>query len=1099
MKRNIPFLLLFFLSLLPGRTVLSQELRFFHITAEQGLSEAVVNCIIEDSKGFMWFGTQDGLNRYDGYGMKVFKNNPDNTNSLSNNNIYSLFEDKSGIIWIGSNGGGLDAFNPKTNSFTHYLGTAGDPGSLSNNNVRAIVEDENGILWLGTEGGLNAFDMKTGKFKRYVHKEGDPQSISDDFIWCIEKDKKGNLWVGTQSGGLNYFDRSTSKFKSYVEYDEKGIIKYLNSNKTRALHLTRDGLLWVGSYGGGLGVFNPNTGKYMGFYCQDEKALNSLSDNRITSIVEDENGVLWIGTFYSGLNEFDRLTNTFINHSHNEKNVNGLNNNDIRSLYYDKEGTIWVGTQIGGVNVHFAASSKFKHYKKAESTDNTFKNNTILALMQDRDEVLWIGTNGGGLSSCDRKRNIYTQYPALSTATNNAVLSLYEDSEGILWVGTWGSGLNSYDKKTGKCTVHSGLSRFNNNGTGTILCIIEDKSGLIWIGTYGAGLLSYDKKTNTFSDYTTADGLGNNNIYGLMEDKEGNLWIGTDGGGLAKRDAKSGAFKLYQKSENKTSLSSNSVYCIHQDKAGTIWAGTQNGLNRMDASGNFNAYYERDGLPNNNIYCILEDKQGHFWMSTNKGVCRFDPLADNTDGKAFHSYDESDGLQGIEFNQGAYFQNKTTGEIFLGGVNGFNTFFPEKITGNTHIPPVYITSFKKFGKESVLDTTISDKHRIELSWKDNFFSFEFVGLDFLMPSKNKYSYKLEGVDEDWSPPSTIRYANYTQVEGGEYIFRVRASNSDGVWNETGAVLHITIIPPFWKTKWFYTLCILVTLGGIFAFVRFRTASIKRENRVLEAKVEERTKELAEKNRDITSSIQYAKRIQEAILPPTEEIFKHFPDAFILYKPKDIVSGDFYWFGMKEGKRIIAAVDCTGHGVPGAFMSMIGHNLFNQIVNENGITSPGKILDSLHQGVQSALKQGTSSIDTSDGMDVVVCSYDPVTNELEYAGAYRPLFVINDQNVEKIDADKFPIGGSKFDMGRNFTNHTRKMNKGDTIYMFSDGYADQFGGDKGKKFMVKRFNDLLLSIQDKPMKDQGPLLDQSIEAWKGAYMQVDDILVIGIRF
>ena len=295
------------------------------------------------------------------------------------------------------------------------------------------------------------------------------------------------------------------------------------------------------------------------------------------------------------------------------------------------------------------------------------------------------------------------------------------------------------------------------------------------------------------------------------------------------------------------------------------------------------------------------------------------------------------------------------------------------------------------------------------------------------------------------------------------------------------------------------MCVVFIISCFWGFFKYRTNAIKRENKILEEKVEERTQELAQKNKDITSSIQYAKRIQLAILPPLEQIYKYFPQAFILYKPKDIVSGDFYWFGLKNGKKIIAAVDCTGHGVPGAFMSMIGHNLLNQIISENGITEPDQILNLLHRGVQNALKQGTNIVDTSDGMDLALCTIDEKNSELQFAGAFRPLFIINNGKLEKIEADKYPIGGSQLEAERKFRSNTIKLNKGDTIYMSSDGYADQFGGEKGKKFMVKRYNELLLSVQNKTMQEQAIELEHTIENWRGNYQQVDDILIIGIRF
>jgi ligand-binding sensor domain-containing protein/serine phosphatase RsbU (regulator of sigma subunit) len=1083
----------------------AQELKFAHLSTEEGVSQAVINCITQDSKGFMWFGTQDGLNRYDGYHVTEYRHNPDDSSTISSNFIWSIYEDKQGMMWIGTNGGGLNSYDPRTGKFTRYFSKAKDNSSLSNNVVREIIEDHEGTIWVGTDEGLNALDRNTGKFTRYQSSSKVPGSISNNNVWALAEDQQHRLWVGTRGGGVNLLDKKTGKFKIFEaatelfrngNHDEAKV--HSNSHMIRDLYVDKEGYLWVATDGGGLGIFDTQTEKYLDFLITADQ-YNSLSNNRISAIAEDANGVMWVATLLGGLNEYHKKTGRFIHYKNDEKVPYSLNNNELRCLFIDNQDNVWIGTQGGGVNIYFRANNKFQYYKKNERIKDDLTSDFVMSLMVDKDDLLWIGTNGGGLTTFDRKSTAFSYASDINSKLKNlAILSIFQDREGLIWAGTWGGGAASYNKETRAVKLYPEQDAGLSNGT--VLAMAQDKKGLIWFATYRGGIYALDKSTDKFTNYSTKDGLPSDNIYCLFIDNEGTLWIGTEGGGLCRRDPSTGKFQVYQRSNSPGNISSNTVYCINQDKKGDLWIGTTSGLNRMDIkTGGFTSYYEKDGLPNDNVYAVMFDKDDYIWMTTNKGVSRFNPRAENVDGSAFRNYDSKDGLQGLEFNQGAYCKARS-GEMFIGGLNGFNAFSPEKIKGNTHVPPVYLTSYKRFGKDVAMDTLITDKKYIELSYKDNFFSFEFVALDYVMPGQNKYSYKMEGVDEDWTPATTTRYASYTQLQGGDYVFRVRASNNDGVWNNEGAVLHIRIIPPFWKTNWFYALCVLTVIAAVFGFIKYRTASIKRENKILEAKVEERTRELAEKNRDITSSIQYAQRIQEAILPPLRQIFSHFPDAFILYRPKDIVSGDFYWFGEKNGKKIIAAVDCTGHGVPGAFMSMIGHNLLNQIIIEKGITEPASILNELHHGVQSALKQGSNTVvDTSDGMDVSLCTIDMQKRELQFAGAYRPLFVFNFNDFEKIDGNKFPIGGSQLDHERTFTNHTRFLKKGDTIYMFSDGYADQFGGDNGKKFMVKRFNQLLLSIQDLPMEEQGRILDQAIESWRGSYQQVDDILVMGIRF
>ena len=374
--------------------------------------------------------------------------------------------------------------------------------------------------------------------------------------------------------------------------------------------------------------------------------------------------------------------------------------------------------------------------------------------------------------------------------------------------------------------------------------------------------------------------------------------------------------------------------------------------------------------------------------------------------------------------------------------------------------------------------------------------FEFVALSYKFPEKNKYQYMLVGFDNDWSEPSTERVKEYTNLEGGTYTFKVRACNSDGVWNNEGTTMQLIVTPIFYKTPWFIITTLLSIVLLVYGYIKWSTYQVQQKNKELEIAVEDRTKELADKNRDVTASIEYAKRIQDAILPDKTALFKALPHSFILYKPKDIVSGDFYWYAITPQCTIIAAVDCTGHGVPGAFMSMIGNNLLNQIINENHQYEPATILDQLNEGLRYALKNGRYDAETTDGMDVCICAIRGT--QVTYAGAYRPLFYIENQALKKIDGDKFPIGGSKYIEDKKYTQHELQLSVGDCIYLFSDGYGDQFGGDKGKKFSLKRMQDLFVEIATHPAKLQKMMVENAFIDWKHTNEQVDDVLIIGVK-
>lgn len=1089
MWRNITFI--FFSLIFPFNSFLyCQELKFSRIGAEEGLSQSVVNCVTQDKKGFMWFGTDDGLNRYDGYDVWVVKNINNKENSLSNNGILSLHEDENEILWIGTNGGGLNAFNTVTGNFTRYLNDPQNQASISSNVVKTIFEDRSGGLWIGTEEGLNFFDRANGAFTRYTLADG----LKNDRIWSICEDNEGLLWLATYGGGLHSFNRKTKTFTQYLDRGANGEIRIQDSEKLRYVFFDSNGTLWVGTHGASLCTFDRNSHEFY-YYTINEKEQSTV----VTRIFEDSNGLLWVGT-RNGLEAYDRNTGIFLPYTNIESNPQSLSHNSITDIFEDRAGSLWIGTNGGGVNAYHKTSNKFGHFHRKENSPNTISSNKTYAFSEDNEGNLWIGTYEGGLSSFNRKKGVFTNYPKTANNTHNNVLCLHLDSENLLWFGTWGGGVNFYDlnnKTFGKQPLinNPGKNSLCNN---SVLCINEDKQGVLWFGTF-KGLDSYDKQTGVFRNYTVANGLNNNTIQTILFDKNGNLWAGTAGGGLNFLNLKTGESKFFTENHGNKGISSNIVNCLHEDNNGNIWIGTVMGLCKMNLKDEtFEHFFEKDGLPNDYIYGILEDEFGFLWLSTNKGLSKFNPSAEENERNRFRNYLVLDGLQDYEFNQGAFFKSRN-GEMFFGGQNGFNAFFPQQIIDNKNKPPVWISSFKIYGKEVQLDTNILEKEFIELTYKDNFFSFEFVALDFVLPAKNMYSYKMEGLDYEWNPPSSRRYANYTDLGGGDYVFRIKGANNDGVWNEEGAAIKIRINPPFWKTKWFYALCVLLGILSVFLFIRIRTEQIQKEKRILEIKVAQRTRELAQKNKDITDSIQYANRIQEAILPTRENIFSHLPDSFIFYKPKDIVSGDFYWFYKKKNKKIIAAVDCTGHGVPGAFMSMIGHNLLNQIVIEKGIIDPAEILSQLNNGVQEALKQRSAEGETMDGMDVALCAIDSEKNEVEFAGAFRPLYLIKNGNLEKMEGSKFPIGGFQHENERNYISHKRKISKGDVLYMFSDGYADQFGGAKGKKFMTKRFQETLTGIHSLPAREQESFLHEKITEWRGKLEQVDDILVIGIRF
>jgi len=820
-------LIVFFIVSLSSPLSARQNLKFDHISVEQGLSDERIHCILQDSKGFMWFGTQDGLNRYDGYTITVYKHDRENSESLSYNLVYSIYEDRAGVLWIGTWYGGLNKFNRETGTFTRYQHDPTDPQSLSSNIIRSIFEDRSGVLWLGTwGGGLNKFDRETGSFTRYQHDSTNPQSLSSDAVYSVYEDKSGVLWVGA-NGGLNKFDRETGSFTRY-QHDPTNP-QSLSSDVVWSIYEDRSGVLWIGTQYG-LDKFNRETETFT-HYQYDPIILESSSGyNLVTSIYESRTEELWIGTFDAGLKRFVRETEQFIDYQ-------GLSHNNVHSIYEDRSGVLWIGTKYG-LNRLNRRKEHFIHYQHDDKEPQSLSSNSVTALYEDRSGVLWIGTEDG-LNKFGRETETFTHYQHDSTnpqsLSSDGVFSIYEDESGVLWIGT-SSGLNKFERDT-KQFIHyqndpNDPQTLSHN---FVLSIYEDRSGALWIGTNGGGLNRFDRETEIFTHYqhdsTDPQSLGSDSVTSIYEDQSGALWIGTWGGGLNKFNRNTEQFIRYQHdSADSQSLSDDYILSIYEDRSGRFWIGTEfGGLNNFDrANETFKRYTEQDGLPNNKVRGILEDQQENLWLSTKKGLSKFDPRAET-----FKNYDMRDGLQGYEFDDGAYYKSRG-GQMFFGGNNGFNAFYPEKIQDNPHIPPIVFTDFQlfntsvKIAKDSPLQQSITETKAITLSYKQDVFSFEFAALDYTIPEKNVYAYKMEGFDKDWNDVGARRIATYTNLPAGTFTFRVKGSNNDGVWNEEGTSIRITITPPPWKTWWAYSLYIMALIGAILGYVRYRTQAQAKE-------------------------------------------------------------------------------------------------------------------------------------------------------------------------------------------------------------------------------------------------------------------------------
>lgn len=855
------------------------QLKFSHLDRDAGLSQSNVTCIVQDSQGFIWFGTRDGLNKYDGYQFTVYKNNIEDTSSLSNNFITHMLIDTKGILWISTWGGGLNRFDRDKNTFIRYTNNKKNNNTLSDDFVKAVTEDSQGNLWIGTQsGGLNRFDRNTGIFSSYVHHNNDPQSISDNEVNTVFEDSRNQLWIATGNGGLNQFNTRKKIFTAFKHKDKDP--SSLASNKVLNIFEDHHHRIWICTRGGGLELFEANTGTFRHFK-NDPLNKNSLANNVVFSIAEDTNHYLWIGTENGGLSVMDPMKESFSNYRHDDIDNTSLSNNSIFSVFKDATGNMWLGTYSGGINMYSRDANKFTHYKHT-SDPNSLSNNNVLNLQEDSKNNLWVATDGGGLDMFDRKTGSFTHFRHNPTSKNsicgNYVLAVQEDSKENVWVGTWGDGITVINKS------HTTFTHFKNNPTDSsslssnnAYAIARDRNNQMWIGTYGEGLNCYDPEKKRFTQYknssTNPNSISSNNIQTLLADSKGLLWIGTFDNGLNRYERKTNSFTRYVYDPNKNSLSNNTIYCLYEDKAGNIWIGTAGGLNRLNLQTNqFTKWHTKDGLPNDIVYGIQADAKGNIWLSTNKGITKFSPQT----GK-FKNFYVSEGLQSNEFKGHSSLTTKS-GVMYFGGVNGFNEFVPDSIRDNTIESPLVITGFQVFNQEltiakdendlSPLKKAITETKQISLPYKNTVISIEFATLNYTQPESKQYAYMLEAFDKNWNNIGIRRMATYTNLDPGKYIFKLKAMNNDGHWSSRIVTLQLTIVPPFWLTWWFKLMVCLAIIAAVVGFYRFRINTIKSQKRKLEQQVQERTERLVlltEKEKQARMQAEEANKAKSAFL------------------------------------------------------------------------------------------------------------------------------------------------------------------------------------------------------------------------------------------
>ncbi len=834
--------MLFALGLLAAGALEAQprSIRFDRLSLEEGLSQAGVFAILQDRAGFIWLGTRDGLNRYDGYDFTVYKHDPRDPSSLPGNSIRALLEDESGDLWVGTESGGLARWHHESDSFTRYRHDPADATSLSGDRVRAIHRDREGTLWIGTlDAGLNSFDPAAEAFERFRHDPSDPGSLGDDNIRALTSDRLGNLWIGTY-GGLDVFSPGAESFVHY-RHDPSNPAG-LSDDRVLAVLEDRLGTLWVGTYGG-LQKMDRAKGQFER-YAHDPGDPGSLSENTVRVIFEDRDDRLWLGTD-GGVNLFDREGGDFVSYRHRESDPTSLGSDTVAAIFQDRGGVIWIGTWAGGASKWQPANWSFSHHRHAPGDPSTLSASTVMAFSEGSEGAVWIGTRGGGLNRLDPDSGEYTHFrhdpTGGGTLSEDRVMSLLHDRRGTLWIGTQTGGLNRLDPATGafRHYRHDPV-RPDSLGADGVTSLLDDARGTLWIGTFGGGL-NRKQGDDSFARLRHYDGdpasLSSDNVSCLTESPDGGLWVGTLGGGLNRLDRESGRFLRFQHDSNRPdSLSHDDVTALHVDPMKTLWIGTQGGglqkLDRMDRGGSFTVYSERDGLPNQSVFGILSEGEDALWLSTNRGLSRFDPRAES-----FENFDSNHGLQSNEFHFGAAFKS-AGGKLFFGGVNGFNAFDPEKIERFGTPPPVVLTSLLKFGQPVALDRPLQDLEEITLDYRDHVFSFEFAALDYTATHRNRYAYRLEGLTEswrDWIELDNHRRVSFTGLDPGSYVLRVKGANHDGTWNEDGVSLAITVEPPPWRSALAYSFYAVGLSAAGFFGVRARRQKFRRRRALQDAR------------------------------------------------------------------------------------------------------------------------------------------------------------------------------------------------------------------------------------------------------------------------
>ncbi len=1054
-----------------------QNIRNYSIN--DGLSNNYSRLIKQDKLGYIWIGTKDGLNRFDGYKFKIFKHNYSDTSSLSNNSIKDLFVSEDSLLWV-VNDAGLDVYNQKTNRFKNIILNRKKNASQEGFTIKSVLVEDKETIWLRTFKGIIEYNPIKKSFSEYSISSDKTYQNSIFYSYKIFDDGI-NLWTNS-SKGLIKFNKKTKKIYCY-KINEEGN----ESNEIHTVFSRNKDYVWLSSFDK-LYVFNTKT-----------ETFNLVKENtafeHIKTIYVDKDNTVKIGTsngFFlkKTANDFKKIRlENYVYYNADLKK--------IFDIIEDKTGINWICSNRGIYKVDFK-KKMFNVYQTTNEGSSIFSSSVYAIYHNPKSNVIWTGTRRNGINVLNRKtgslKHITSKNSILKT---NNIFCIREDSAKNLWIGT-DKGFYIWSQKKKAFTslfsdfIKKYYAYFENNRLNDIL-FDED---CIWFATF-KGVYKY--KNGTFTVYRKSEkqnSLISNQTFKIIKEKKGIYWIATLYG-LSRFDAKTKTFTNYTK-DNKN-LSNEVVPTVFFSKDSTIWVGTGSGLNKYIPEKDSFVFYttKNSGFNNDFVYTISEDLKNNIWISTNKGIIQFNPKT-----KDVINYTISDNLQSNEFNVNSLYKNKEN-EIFWGGIDGFCSLNFNELNKASYTPQVIITNIYTRTKKGIRELNIKNTDKIVLSYKENSFDIHFAIPEYTYPEKNTFKYRIKNMNTTWTHLGNTNYINFFRLNPGIYNIEIIGADSNNNWTKEPIKITIEIRSPWWKKTnavILYIVFLILILILIFFVIN---KEIRKENKVLQEKqiiaqqIAKQKEQLAIKNNNITESMRYAFGIIRALLPTNEQFKKILPESFALFHSKEIVSGDFYWIEENEEKIFVAAVDCTGHGVPGAFMSIIGLNLLRNIT-KSGINTPSKILNHLSRNIYNMFQNEEQGHKLKDGMDLSIIAINKHNNTLEFAGAVNKLYLIRDGKITEIKGDSFSVSPINYLTYGSYTNHTIEFQENDMIYIFSDGYVDQFGGPDNKKFKYRRFRNMLLNNYEKPAHEQKEVLERVLKTWKGEQEQIDDILVIGIR-